>query len=186
MTMTPTPPATWLAPWEPTPEMIEAGHGVSLSTPGWDVAKYRAMRDAWLSSEQYAAMREASPVQEPVAERSVIFDRFGVLLGSVRDYLNADAQDYHERGLDSTAQSLGGMAHGLGDLLQHLLGHREAAAPVEPASQPREPLSDEQIEQVGHESIAPWVTIKRDSDLYKFARAIERAHGIGSPGATQT
>ncbi len=66
----------------------------------------------------------AQPAQDggEVVGRAM-FDRWGVLVGEVRDYLNTEAQDYHERGLDSTAQGLGGLAHGLGDMLASWLGH---------------------------------------------------------------
>ena len=43
------------------------------------------------------------------------------------------------------------------------------------------PLTDEQIVNIGREAVAPWITVSPGSSLYTFARAIERAHGIGAP-----
>lgn len=55
----------------------------------------------------------------------------------------------------------------------------EAQAPVatDPASV-RQPMSEDEIEQVGYASIAPWINIKPGSQLHRFVRAIEAHHGI--------
>jgi len=82
--------------------------------------------------------------EQPAPERRVIFDRFGVLLGEVRDQLDAKAQEYHARGLDSSAHSLDGLARGLGDLIAYLLGHDAThPTPAERAEQQcRSPAQD--------------------------------------------
>jgi hypothetical protein len=52
----------------------------------------------------------------------------------------------------------------------------ETATQAEQAAQVPEPLSEEEIDRLYCRSFAVW---QADADAVRFARAIERAHGIG-------
>jgi hypothetical protein len=117
----------------------------------------------------------ATQAEQPASERRAIFDRFGVLLGEVRECLDAEANAMHERGLDSSAQSLSGLAHGLGDLIAHLLGHREQPAPAERGEQPAQGLADDDIAELWNEHMMAGENPPRMGGYEHFARAIRAA-----------
>jgi hypothetical protein len=153
------------ATWPPLPEPVSM---VASSTDGFFTAdQMRAY------AEQYAAMREAAPAQEPVF--------YGLTLEEAKARMAA-LSEQEIRGLCTTLL-----------ITNQLL--EKYAAPVEPASQPREPLSE-------REAFEAWASAegfcihRDDSDKYRdYHRATTRwawqawqarARGIGSPGATQT
>jgi hypothetical protein len=143
--MASTPPATW----PPLPEPVSM---VASSTDGFFTAdQMRAY------AEQYAAaMREAAPVQEPVAHICILPTG------------DAGPTKFFTSPSDPR-------------------GFPVYAAPVEPASQPREPLSREQVfNDDGIMAANGEKAFLQMDALMAIVGAVERAHGIGSPGATQT
>jgi hypothetical protein len=147
------------ATWPPLPEPVSM---VASSTDGFFTAdQMRAY------AEQYAAMREAAPAQEPVF--------YGLTLEEAKARMAA-LSEQEIRGLCTTLL-----------ITNQLL--EKYAAPVEPASQPREPLSEGAcLAESKRLFAADTFATLPDADgwFMRGVRFAERAHGIGSPGATQT
>lgn len=148
-------------------ELIELGtktepFGAPAAEQAEPVAADHARKELSDMLMSFAVIRELTKTQQDSAEETV---------EAVRGALNSASTYFAER--NSARDVFWRRVKQCEELEAKLAA---AAAPPAPARQ--EPLTEEQIDAVCKDSIAVWVSAQPGSDLHKFARAIERAHGI--------